>query len=147
MGKGKPWTVEEEQKLRELVKSGATVEKIASALGKSVDAIKHKINRLGLEVVVPVNFSETTTSKLDKNGELQSVEEALKLLNGALNALAEGGLDKTEIMRFRTIIQGTRIYMALLGEYIIYRFQFYLSAISAGWTTCQSSQIILTSLV
>lgn len=36
--KGKPWLVDKEQRLRELVASGANVAKIAATLGKSKDA-------------------------------------------------------------------------------------------------------------
>ena len=79
--------------------------KIAALLGKTVDSVKQKIKRLKLEVGGPLKFSEPSSSNLDAEGELQSVEEALKLLNAALNALKTRGLDKTEILRLRTIIQ------------------------------------------
>ena len=68
-----------------------------------------------------MKFNEPSSSKLDAEGELQSVEEALKLLNGALKALKTEGLDKTEILRLRTIIQGARIYMHLLADYVDYK--------------------------
>ena len=51
--KGKPWTVEEEKQLRKLVKAGKTVDELAAELKKSSGAIKKKLRRLGLEVVVP----------------------------------------------------------------------------------------------
>jgi hypothetical protein len=40
--KGKPWPVEKERQLRELVASGADAGKIAAALGKTRDAILKK---------------------------------------------------------------------------------------------------------
>ena len=83
--KGKPWTVEQEKQLRELVDSRESLEVIASKIGKSRAAIKMKMQRLGLEVVVrkPTD-SRTTTSELVLPVELPSVEEALKMLAGAL---------------------------------------------------------------
>jgi hypothetical protein len=119
--KGKPWSLEKERKLRELVVSGADAAKIAAAFGKSKDAILKKCNRLGLEVVDAVKMTQTTTSKLDLSMDLPSVEEALKMLNAALHALDAPGLDKSETMRLRTIIQGARIYKELLADYINYR--------------------------
>lgn len=119
--KGKPWPVDKERKLRELVASGVNVAKIALTLGKSKDAILKKCSRLGLEVVGAVKITQTTTSKLDLNADLPSVEEALKMLNAALKALDAPGLDKTETLRLRTIIQGIRIYKELLADYVNYR--------------------------
>jgi hypothetical protein len=105
------------------VKSGAGVQKIAAALGKSEESVRAKIRRLKLkcEEDEQANFQCSSSSKLDVEGELPSVEETLKMLNGALQQLDAGGLNKTEIMRLRTIIQGARIYNALLADYINYR--------------------------
>jgi len=66
---------------------------------QSVDAVKHKIKRLGLEEEGTLISNGPSSSNLDTEGELQSVEEALKMLNGALNALKTGHLDKTEIFQ------------------------------------------------
>jgi len=84
--KGKPWTVEEEQKLREFVKSGVDIEKIAAALGKSEASVRSKINRLKLKLEDDnnANFQLSSSSNLDVEGELPSVEETLKMLNNAL---------------------------------------------------------------
>jgi hypothetical protein len=53
LGKGKPWLRTHELHLRELVKAGKTVEELAAELEKSSSAIKLKLRRLELEVVVP----------------------------------------------------------------------------------------------
>ena len=90
-------------------------------LRKTPDAFIKKCDRLGLEVVGAAKFCPTTTSKLNLNADLISVEEALKLLNGALKALDTPGLDKDETLRLRTVIQGVRIYKELLADYIGYR--------------------------
>lgn len=121
MTKGKPWPPEKEKELRELVAVGAHVDVIAAKLGKSRGAILKKAERLGLEVVVTKNFSQTTTSELDLGGELPSVEDVLKLLNAALKELQKPGLDKTEVSRLRSIIVGCKMYKELLADYIDYR--------------------------
>ena len=53
--------------------------------------------------------------------ELPSVEEALKDLVAAMNALKTPGLSKTEIMRLRTLIQTSGLYQKRLAEYVDYR--------------------------
>ncbi len=45
----------------------------------------------------------------------------MKLLNGALDTLQKGGLDKTEILRLRTVIQGATVYMDRVTEFINYQ--------------------------
>jgi endonuclease III-like uncharacterized protein len=52
---------------------------------------------------------------------LPSVEEALKDLVAAMNALKTPGLSKTEIMRLRTLIQTSGLYQHRLAEYVDYR--------------------------
>jgi hypothetical protein len=114
--KGKPWTVEEEKQLREMVAAGKRVKDIAAVLGKSQGSVNLKLKRSGLKVVVR-QISLTTTS----NDELPSVEEALRKLNSALAALGTEGLDPAETLRLRTIIQGLKIYKELLADYVDYR--------------------------
>lgn len=119
--KGKPWPPEKEKQLRELVAAKTPLKVLAAQMGLSEDAIQKKCDRLGLEVVGDAKFSPTTTSKLNLAAELPSVEESLKMLNAALKALDVPGLDKSETLRLRTIIQGVRIYKELLADYINYR--------------------------
>jgi hypothetical protein len=68
--KGKPWSVEEEKQLREMVQEHKRLNEIAGFFGKSPASIKMKISRLKLVVVVR-QIQHTTTSN-----ELPSVEEA-----------------------------------------------------------------------
>jgi hypothetical protein len=72
--KGKPWSVNEEKQLRELVAAKTPFEVIAAKLGRRRDAITIKCKRLGLEVVVAKCYSTTTSLKVPK--VLPSVEEA-----------------------------------------------------------------------
>ena len=120
--KGKPWTREQEKQLRELVDSRESLEVIASKIGKSRAAIKMKMQRLGLEVVVrkPTD-SRTTTSKLVLPVELPTVEEALKMLAGALRKACEANLSKVEVQRLQVVSNLARSYKEFFAEYVDYR--------------------------
>ena len=81
--KGKPWSVEDENRLKQMLQADKSVRVIAKAMGKTRDCIRKKIARLGLEVVVHAEKSggtTTTSTSLVLPEELPSVEEALKLL-------------------------------------------------------------------
>lgn len=120
MPKGKPWTAEQEAKLKQLVESGEPLEVIAAKLDKSRGAIREKAKRLGLKVVVSKRRQKTTTS-LHLPKELPSVEEALKILAGALNAASKPGLDRVEVQRLQVVATLARTYKDLLADYIGYR--------------------------
>jgi len=62
--RGKPWSVEEEKQLSELVKAGKRINEIAAVFGKSRGSIKKRMERLVLEVVVR-QIQQTTTSELE----------------------------------------------------------------------------------
>jgi hypothetical protein len=122
--KGKPWTIDEEKQLRELVEAKTHIDVIAVKLNRQPDAVLIKCKRLKLEVVVGIKkIKATTTSSvgLKLPTELPSVEEALKMLAGALDALKKGGVDKTEIIRLSRIIQGAEAYIDRVAEYMDYR--------------------------
>ena len=121
MPKGKPWTVTEERQLRELRENGKTVAEIAQLINKSSDAIKQKLRRLGLKVVTIKNIGATTTSEYIIHVELISIEEALKKLVAAMNALENPELTKTDVMRLRTLIQTSTVYQKRLAEYLDFR--------------------------
>ena len=119
--KGKPWTAEQEAELKQLIEQGAALETIASKLGKSKGAVRKKAERLGLEVVVRKPAKLTTTSEIELPAELPSVEEALKILAGALEAAKQPHLTRTEIQRLNAIVNLVRTYKALLADYVGYR--------------------------
>jgi len=120
--RGKPWTVEEERQLRQMLEANKSVRVIAKALGKTRDCVRMKIARLGLEVVVhPEKQERTTTTELVLPKDLPSVEEALKTLAAAMKALETPGLSKTEVMRLRSLIQATAAYQVRFAEYVDYR--------------------------
>ena len=113
--RGKPWTVDEEKQLREMVQEHKRINEIAGFFGKSPESIKKKIGRLKLVVVVR-QIQQTTTSN-----ELPSVEEALQKIDAALVSLETPGLDQAETLRLRSIIQGRKMYIEKLAEYMDYR--------------------------
>ena len=119
MPKGKPWTKQEVEKLRKLLKADQPLEVVAAELKRTPDAVKKKCKRLGLEVVGAKGYRTTTSLKLPK--ELPSVEEALKILAAALEKAAESGLDKVEVQRLQVIATLARTYKEILADYINYR--------------------------
>ena len=121
MPKGKPWTISEERRLRELRSENLRVSEIAVAMGKSEQAILKKLQRMGLKVVQQQKSSGTTTSELILPEDLPSVEEALVMLAGAMNALRTPGLSKTEVTRLRSLIQAASVYQVKFAEYVDYR--------------------------
>jgi hypothetical protein len=118
--KGKPWSVDEEKQLRELVAAKTPFEVIAAKLGRGRDAVTIKCKRLGLEVVVANCYSTTTTS-LKVPEELPSVEEALLKLAGALEAACKPGLDKVEVQRLQVVASIAKTYKDIFADYLDYR--------------------------
>ena len=126
MPKGKPWSREQTKQLMDLRNEGKTTAEIADRMGKSRDAIKQKLRRLGLKVVSIENAEGTTTSSSDSEGELilpedlPSIEEALLKLAAAMKALENPKLTKTDVMRLRTLIQTSVLYQKRFAEYVGY---------------------------
>lgn len=58
--------------------------------------------------------------KLKKPQELPSVEEVLKIMFAAINALNRPGLSWTEIQRLHSIIMGTKIYQDHYAKFVDY---------------------------
>ncbi len=119
MTKGRPWTRDQEKKLQDLVKAKVSPETIARELGISVGSVLQKMRRLGLEVVVHCDLQNTTTTDLPK--ELFTVEQVLLSLARAVKSLEQPGLDKDEVLRLRSLIQGCRVYQDKFAEYVNYR--------------------------
>jgi len=124
------WSVDEERTLGKLWREGVTdPEILAVRLKRKPEAIRKKLQRLGL-VVGRDQTAKTTTNgvritdereMLDIPEELPTVEEALKMQMGALNALRQPNLPRVEIMRLRAIIEGVKIYKGLFADYLDYR--------------------------
>jgi hypothetical protein len=118
--KGKPWSIEEESALKQLVTAGHQLETIAERLGKPGEAVRQKIRRLGLEVVEQNRSVCSTTSRLILPKELPSIEEALILLAGALKRAGQAGLDKVEVQRLQVVATLAKTYKEALADYINY---------------------------
>ena len=125
MVRGKPWTVDEERRLRDMVEQRQSLGVIAGEFGKSLECVKKKMKRLDLklEVVVPKKIVETTTTSSDSDGdkELPNVERQLRVMSSAIDALQHPGLDKTEVIRLRSIVQSVKTYKELLADYLDFR--------------------------
>jgi len=115
------WRRSDIEKLRELIEHETPWEVIAAELKRSIDAVKMKAKRLGLNVVVGSPGKATTTNALEIPEDLPSVQEALKILAAALEKAAESGLDNTEIQRLQVVATLARTYENLLANFMRYR--------------------------
>jgi hypothetical protein len=122
--KGKPWSREEETKLRDLLSTREPVSSIAKALGKTKGSIYAKIDEMGIvlkEEETPARKGLASSSNLKLPRQLPSIEKAMKRLVRALNELEKPGLDIVEVQRLRGIIQGVKIYKDIFADYVDYR--------------------------
>lgn len=124
MTKGKPWPDDDEKSLKAWYTSGTTN---LGVLAFSLDgryteeAIRQKLIKLGLIKQQQSAANCCCSSELDLPNEMPSVEEALKTLCAALKALETPGLDKSEVLRLRSIISGIKTYKELFVDYLDYR--------------------------
>ncbi len=114
---GKKWTAEQEAELKALVEANASVEDIAAKFQKTPGAIIVKCQRLGLQL----EAKGYVKSSITLPRELPSVEEALRMLAGALKAAVKPGLDRVEVQRLQAIATISKTYKELLTDYINYR--------------------------
>jgi hypothetical protein len=114
---GKQWTPEQETQLRAMVEANAELPEIAAKLQRSPGSIIVKCDRLGIQIRTK-DFVKSTVY-LPK--ELPSVEEALKMLAGALKESLKPGLDRVEVQRLQAIATISKTYKELLVDYINYR--------------------------
>jgi hypothetical protein len=114
---GKVWTTQEEVELKALVDANSNVDEIAAKLNKTPKAIITKCQRLGLRLETEgyVNTSITIPK------ELPSIEEALKMLAGALKASIKPGLNRLEVQRLEAVANISKTYKELLADYVHYR--------------------------
>jgi hypothetical protein len=110
-----PWTVEEESLLKALVEAKTPLSVMAVKLGRKPGAVMLKCRRLGL------SCSESTAEAILLPEELPSVEEALKMLAGALKAACASGLSRVEVQRLQVVATLAKAYKEILSDYINYR--------------------------
>ncbi|MCW4005280.1 MAG: hypothetical protein NWF04_01580 [Candidatus Bathyarchaeota archaeon] len=126
MTKGKPWPADDERKLRDWYTSGTTdlgVLAFSFNGDYTEEAVRQKLIKLGLvkEQQQPKNSPCCCSTQLEIPKELPSIEETLKMLAAALEALKTPGLDRIEILRLRGIIAGAKVYQERFAEYVRYR--------------------------
>lgn len=116
MPKGKPWCRSEEKRLKEMVQKGANIEILTQAFNISPDAIRKKIERIGLKVVLQKPQKRwTTTSVLP--ADIITHEQALRILSSALEHLKQPGLDKLELQRLRILVDAVQTYDSVLEKF------------------------------
>jgi hypothetical protein len=148
--RGKPWLIDEERHLRQLVEEGKGFSDISQVMGKSRVSVKNKLYNLGLSLKdnahsqfpAAVSSVSSLSSKapiinpapavdavsvnevaleLKATEPLPSVEEKLRVLDAALVALERPGLCAVEISRLHNIIQGVKVYQQLFADFVNYR--------------------------
>ena len=126
MTKGKPWPVEDERKLRNQAKAGLDLDDLVASFGKKYtkNAVYQKITDLGLKKTkakihdVPPS---SKSAKLTLPKELPSMEESLKTLKAASDALQSSDLTRTDVIRLRSVILAEKIYQEQFPKYVKYR--------------------------
>jgi hypothetical protein len=116
------WKPSEERQLIEQFKKGGCrkddIARLARIFNRSPEAVLKKLQRLGLNVVAG-KFDVTAT--FERPSALPSLEEALKIVAGALEKATEPGLAKTELQRLEVIAALYRAYESGLEKYVNYR--------------------------
>jgi len=115
--KGKPWSHDQEKRLREMVEKGADVVDMARAFNCKPDAIRKKLDRLGLKVVVQKSQKTWTTTSTLLPKDVITHEQALRVLAGALETLKQPGLDKLELQRLRILVDAVQAYDSVLEKF------------------------------
>jgi hypothetical protein len=122
---GNRWTAEDVQKLENFLAAKKPFTIIAEELGRSVEAVISKINRLGLVVDDDEGQKNSSLSSSFADfplpEDLPSIETQLRVLAGVIEKLQKGDLDKTDVMRLRGLISAVKSYKELFAEYVGYR--------------------------
>jgi hypothetical protein len=111
---GKIWTAQQEAELKTLVDADSNIDEIAAKLQKTPKAVISKAQRLGLQL----QTDDYVNSSIPIPRELLSVEEALKMLAGALRASVKPGLNRLEVQRLEAVANISKTYKELLADYI-----------------------------
>jgi len=98
--RGKAWSVEEVLRLKELVEAGVPISGIAVCLSKSRAAVGNKLSHLGLRDGGFRGGLGPSSSRegLELPVDLPTVEDAAKVLAGAMLAMAKPGVDRKSVV-------------------------------------------------
>jgi hypothetical protein len=113
----KRWTAQEEIELKALVEGNVNVEEIAAKLQKTPGAVIVKCQRLGLQLQAK-GYVDTS---IPLPRDLPSIEEATKILAGALRASVKPGLNRVEVQRLQVVANISKMYKELVVDYAHYR--------------------------
>jgi hypothetical protein len=100
-----------------MVEADAELPEIAAKLQRSSGSVVIKCERLGLQI----RTKHYVKSSVYLPRELPSVEEALKMLAGALKNSLKPGLGRVEVQRLQAVATISKTYKELLVDYINYR--------------------------
>jgi hypothetical protein len=114
---GKPWTSQEETELKALLEANTNVGEIAVKLNKTPKAVITKCQRLG----VGIQTEGYVSTKIPIPRELPSIEEALRMLAGALKASVKPGLNRLDVQRLQVVSNIAQTYKELAADYAHYR--------------------------
>jgi aspartate aminotransferase-like enzyme len=117
MPKGKPWSRSEEKRLTDMVEKGNSIEGLAKAFNLKADAIRMKLNRIGLKVVVQKSQKHRTTTSTLLPDDIITHEQGLRILVAALEQLKQSGLDKLELQRLRILVDAVEAYDSVLEKF------------------------------
>lgn len=126
MTRGKAWTVDEELKLKALLEAGLPVPIIATRLSKTEVAVVLKVSRLGLKddkkgEKMLSSSSSSSSGELELPVELPTVEEAGKILGGALLAMMRPGASKEDLRRWKAVADVAWKYKEFMADFLDYR--------------------------
>ena len=113
---GKVWTAQEIAELNALVEANANVEEIAVKLQKTPKAVIIKCQRLGLRL----QTEGYVNTSISIPRELPSIEEATKMLAGALRASVKPGLNRLEVQRLQVVANISKVYKEIIVDYAHY---------------------------
>jgi len=121
--RGKAWTVDEELKLKALLEAGLPVPIIATRLSKTEVAVVLKVSRLGLkdDKKGEKMLSSSSSGELELPVELPTVEEAGKILGGALLAMMRPGVSKEDLRRWKAVADVAWKYKEFMADFLDYR--------------------------
>jgi hypothetical protein len=114
---GRPWTSQEEAELKSLLAANANVDEIAVKVNKTPKAVITKCQRLGLGLQTEGYVS----TKIPIPKELPSIEDALRMLAGALKASVKPGLNRLDVQRLQVVANISQTYKELAADYANYR--------------------------
>jgi chromosome segregation ATPase len=121
MPRGKPWSSEEEKRLRELVDARCSLREIAVKMGKSVESVRQKMFKLGLKELEQTQKLCSSSTRESLPDGLPTIEEALKELAATWHSLKKPDLSHTEVQRLKALAHTIIAYKQFFADYAHYR--------------------------